>query len=50
MKLFFWFTKLSGTRISGMEKGNGSIFCKEMEPNMIKKGLSGFLIYRILHE
>ena len=37
----FWFTKLSGTRISGMGNGNGSIF-SEMEPNMNKKILKTF--------
>ena len=32
-----WITKLSGTPIAGMENGNGSIFCTEMEPNMKNK-------------
>ena len=28
-----WFKKLSGPNISGMENGNGSIFCSQMQPN-----------------
>ena len=27
--IFFWFTNRSGTRISGMQNGNSSKFCRE---------------------